>query len=60
MGNNSDDVKNKDNVPPTTFGTAITTSKFKVDQMPRWRFVAKAKKTEGYSSAAAGRANILS
>lgn len=54
MGNSSSD--DEDNtIPPTPIGAAITTSKFKVDQMPRWRFVAKAKKTEGYTSEAAGR-----
>jgi len=57
MGTNSsgDDNDEDNTIPPTPIGAAITTSKFKVDEMPRWRFVGKAKKTEGYTSAAAGK-----
>ena len=55
MGNSSGDDEDNTIPRPTPIGAAITTSKFKVDEMPRWRFVGKAKKTEGYTSAAAGK-----
>jgi len=53
MGNNSsDDDDDEDNLPPPTLPVGTETA---LDEMPRWRFIAKAKKTEGYSSASAGR-----
>jgi len=35
-------------------GEGAPDSKFTVPELPRWRFLSKAKKTEGYSSTAAG------
>jgi hypothetical protein len=46
-----------DSTPPSVVGdtSSSTAKRVSAPETPRWRFVNKAKKTEGYSSSAAGR-----